>query len=98
MFGSERLASGDLAVSSSKGACGHLLGAAGAVEAAATALSVHQRIAPGTANLHQPDEPGMRGLLQHAQTAELARGAWVMCNSFGFGGVNMSVVLGAPPA
>jgi 3-oxoacyl-[acyl-carrier-protein] synthase II len=80
-------------VSSTKGATGHLLGAAGAVEAAFTVLALRKRMAPATCNLEQPD-PQLLPLLVRGQAARLHEGPIAaMCNSFGFGGTNASIVL-----
>lgn len=92
VFGRERLASGSLKVSSTKGATGHLLGAAGAVEAAFTALAVQQGVCPHTSNLSEPHAE-LAGLLRRGEAAELTGDAVSMCNSFGFGGVNAALLL-----
>jgi 3-oxoacyl-(acyl-carrier-protein) synthase len=93
VFGDARLQNGLLAVSSTKGATGHLLGAAGAVEAAFTALALHfGSCCPGT-NLHLPDDLDMAGLLKHKARQFLPPHAVGICNSFGFGGVNACLVL-----
>ncbi|MFJ8335906.1 beta-ketoacyl-[acyl-carrier-protein] synthase family protein [Streptomyces sp. NPDC094437] len=83
----------DTAVTSVKGVTGHLLGAAGAVEAAFTALSVDQGVVPPTANFEEPGA-GVTDL-------DIVRGAprqlsvpYAVSNSFGFGGHNAVVVLG----
>jgi 3-oxoacyl-[acyl-carrier-protein] synthase II len=91
LFGEGRLRSGDLRVTSTKGALGHLLGAAGAVEAAVTVLATHSRQIPPTANLTQPDNPTLLGLTMSG--GELASKAACLCNSFGFGGVNASLLI-----
>ena len=79
-------------VSSTKGATGHLLGAAGAVEAAFTVLALRDRAAPATCNLEEPD-PQLLPLLVRGRPATLPGGpVAAMCNSFGFGGTNASVL------
>ncbi|WP_412542569.1 beta-ketoacyl-[acyl-carrier-protein] synthase family protein [Longispora sp. K20-0274] len=82
------------AVSSTKGATGHLLGAAGAVEAAATALTLGRGLLPPTRNLDDPD-PGCA--LDHVRgEPRPTRVEFAMSNSFAFGGHNVSLVLGLP--
>lgn len=86
-----------IAVSSTKGATGHLLGAAGAVEAAFTVLALRARAAPPTANLESPDPP-LLPLLVAGGPAPLGGGpAAALCNAFGFGGTNASLLFAAPP-
>lgn len=90
VFGAEGV--GSVHVSSTKGATGHLLGAAGAVEAAFTIMAMHHRMAPPTCNLEQPSPP-LLPLLVRQQPAQLPPGPIAAtCNSFGFGGTNASVV------
>ena len=91
-----------LAVSSSKGALGHLLGAAGAVESLLTVLALRHAVVPPTLNL---DNPGPGCDLDYvADAADLAGGRKApglrvaINNSFGFGGTNASVVFGAHEA
>ncbi|PWB49720.1 MAG: beta-ketoacyl-[acyl-carrier-protein] synthase II [Nitrosomonadales bacterium] len=80
--------------SSTKGATGHTLGAAGAVEAAISCLCLEHGFIPGTCNTHSID-PGLGSAiqLQHS-TRKLRR---VMSNSFGFGGNNCSLIFGVRP-
>jgi 3-oxoacyl-[acyl-carrier-protein] synthase II len=79
-----------LMVSSTKGVTGHLLGAAGGVEAVATSLAVHHGIVPPTAHLDTPD-PDCD--LDHvAHTAREARLPVALSNGFGFGGTNAVLV------
>jgi 3-oxoacyl-[acyl-carrier-protein] synthase II len=83
-------AAGKLAMSSTKSAIGHLLGAAGAVEAAFSVLAIRDQIAPPTINLDNPsvDTPiDLVPNLPKPMKIEMA-----MSNSFGFGGTNASVV------
>jgi 3-oxoacyl-[acyl-carrier-protein] synthase II len=80
-----------LAVSATKSVTGHLLGAAGVVEAIFTALAIRDQIAPPTMNLHQPGEGC--DLDYVPMTARKMRIDTAMSNSFGFGGTNGTVVL-----
>lgn len=80
-----------LAVSSTKSMTGHLLGAAGAVEAIFSVLALRDQVAPPTINLENPDE-ACRGInLVPMETQEKAIDA-VLSNSFGFGGTNGSLI------
>lgn len=80
-----------LLVSSTKGATGHLLGAAGAVEAAFTVLALHEQRPPPTINLESPEAPPP-GISHHTQCSDDHRPLRAaLCNSFGFGGVNVSL-------
>ncbi|KAI7836640.1 hypothetical protein COHA_009525 [Chlorella ohadii] len=86
-----------LAVSSTKGATGHLLGAAGAVEAIFALLALRHGVAPPTANLTAPDPPLLAGLVA-GSPATLPQGpSAVLSNSFGFGGTNAALVFASPP-
>ena len=80
---------------------GHLLGAAGAVEALFTVLALHHRVAPCTANLVDPSPglPQLVQLLRHGAENALPEGpAMALTNSFGFGGTNACLVFASPPA
>ncbi len=79
-----------LAVSSTKGVTGHLLGAAGGLEAVATVMSLHTGIVPPTANLETPD-PAC-DLDYVAEGARVLRPEVALSNGFGFGGTNASLV------
>jgi 3-oxoacyl-[acyl-carrier-protein] synthase II len=88
IFGNE----GRIAVSATKSATGHLLGAAGGLEAIFTILALRDQVAPPTLNLENPDH--------EAQGVDLVSGAarpmtieHAISNGFGFGGVNASIVL-----
>ncbi|MEU5609062.1 beta-ketoacyl-[acyl-carrier-protein] synthase family protein [Streptomyces sparsogenes] len=80
-----RVLTSDPLVTSTKGVTGHLLGAAGAVEAAFGVLAVEHQLVPPTANLRTPD-PGLDIRLATAPTA--TRIDLALSNSFGFGGQN----------
>lgn len=80
-----------LAISATKSATGHLLGAAGGIEAIFTILALRDQIAPATLNLENPDSA--------AEGLDLVRGEarktpmdYALSNGFGFGGVNASVL------
>jgi 3-oxoacyl-[acyl-carrier-protein] synthase II len=88
MFGN---AAGKLAMSSTKSAIGHLLGAAGAVEAIFSALAIRDNIAPPTLNLDNPSVETAIDLVPHKAKAWEINTA--LSNSFGFGGTNASIVL-----
>jgi nodulation protein E len=81
-----------LAVSSSKAVLGHSLGAAGALEFAATALALHHQTIPPTANFEEPDpECDLDYVPNTARNAPLEL---AMSSSFAFGGLNAVLVLG----
>jgi 3-oxoacyl-[acyl-carrier-protein] synthase II len=84
-------ASGKLAMSSTKSATGHLLGAAGAVEAIFSVLSIRDNIAPPTLNLENPSVQTAIDLVPH--NAKSKQIDTVLSNSFGFGGTNASLIL-----
>lgn len=78
-----------LAVSSTKGATGHMLGAAGAVELAICAKAIEKQVVPPTINLDRPDAEC--DLDYVPQTAREMKVHAIISNSFGFGGHNASV-------
>ncbi|MHB1529741.1 MAG: beta-ketoacyl-ACP synthase II [Acidiferrobacteraceae bacterium] len=80
-----------LAISSTKSMTGHLLGAAGGVEAIFTALAIHHGIAPPTINLVNPDPSCDLDYVPNVARPLKIEAA--MSNSFGFGGTNGSLVL-----
>jgi 3-oxoacyl-[acyl-carrier-protein] synthase II len=84
-------AAGKLTMSSTKSATGHLLGAAGAVEAIFSALSIQNNAAPPTLNLDNPSVDTSIDLVPHK--AREKRIDTVLSNSFGFGGTNASLIL-----
>jgi 3-oxoacyl-[acyl-carrier-protein] synthase II len=77
-------------VSSTKSMTGHLLGAAGSVEAIITVMSLVDQIVPPTINLDNPEEGLDIDLVPH--TAKEVSMEYAICNSFGFGGTNGSLV------
>jgi 3-oxoacyl-[acyl-carrier-protein] synthase II len=83
-------AAGTIAVSSTKSMIGHLLGAAGAVEAIFTILAIRDQVAPPTINLDNPDEDCNLDYVPH--TAQERAINCALSNSFGFGGTNGSLV------
>ena len=82
-------------MSSTKSATGHLLGAAGAVEAIFTLLSLRDGAVPPTLNLEHPDVETAVDLVPREARSRKLR--YAISNSFGFGGTNASLVLGPPP-
>ena len=86
VFGSR---SYDLALSSSKSMVGHLLGAAGGVEAVYTVLSIYNQVAPPTINLDDPDPECDLDYISDGTREMKIRNA--ISNSFGFGGTNGTV-------
>ncbi|WP_111399244.1 beta-ketoacyl-ACP synthase II [Humitalea rosea] len=87
LFGDEAR---NVAMSSTKSAIGHLLGAAGAVEAVFSILAIRDRVAPPTLNLEKPSrESAIDRVALHAQERPIDV---VLSNSFGFGGTNASVI------
>ncbi|MEX1251607.1 MAG: beta-ketoacyl-ACP synthase II [Hyphomonas sp.] len=81
----------NLSMSSTKSAVGHLLGAAGAIEAAFCALAIRDQIMPPTLNLDNPSFETVIDLIPHKAKKGRVRAA--MSNSFGFGGTNASLIL-----
>lgn len=79
-----------LIMSSTKSMTGHLLGAAGGVEAIFTILALHHQIAPPTINLDEPGEGCDLDYCPHTARATKIRAA--LSNSFGFGGTNATLV------
>jgi 3-oxoacyl-[acyl-carrier-protein] synthase II len=87
LFGSEN----KVAVTSTKSATGHLLGAAGGIEAIFTLLAIRDQIVPATLNFDNPD-PAAQGVdIVHGQARPMAI-EYALSNGFGFGGVNASVL------
>ena len=86
-FGSH---AGRLAISSTKSMTGHLLGAAGGIEAVFSAMAVQQQIAPPTANLETPDPSCDLDYVPNSARPMPIRAA--LSNSFGFGGTNGTLI------
>jgi len=83
-----------LAVSSTKSATGHMLGAAGAIEAVISILALRHQMLPPTLNLHDPEDVAKQfDLVPLKAKAKALKHA--LSNSFGFGGVNASLVFSA---
>ncbi|XP_022948137.1 3-oxoacyl-[acyl-carrier-protein] synthase, mitochondrial isoform X2 [Cucurbita moschata] len=83
--------SGALAFSSTKGAVGHLLGAAGAVEAIFSVLAIHTGVAPPSLNLKEPD-PIFNDNFMPLTSSKQMPIRIALSNSFGFGGTNASLL------
>ncbi|WP_370232668.1 beta-ketoacyl-ACP synthase II [Salipiger bermudensis] len=82
----------NVTMSSTKSATGHLLGAAGAIEAIFSILAIRDQVAPPTINL---DNPAVETPIDLAPNAKRARKvSYALSNSFGFGGTNASVIFG----
>lgn len=81
---------GSVSMSSTKSAIGHLLGAAGAVEAIFSILALRDQVAPATLNLDNPERETAIDLVPHKPRSREIRAA--LSNSFGFGGTNASLI------
>lgn len=90
-------AAADLAMSSTKSMTGHLLGAAGGIEAVFSVLALRDQVAPPTTNLDRP-EPVCEGLNLVPHEAQERPIRAVLSNSFGFGGTNGSLIFRKPEA
>ncbi|HEX2817275.1 MAG TPA: beta-ketoacyl-ACP synthase II [Phenylobacterium sp.] len=88
-------AAGKATMSSTKSATGHLLGAAGAIEAAFSVLAIRDQIAPPTINLDNPSVETVIDLVPNK--AKPMKIDYALSNSFGFGGTNASVVFKKAP-
>ena len=82
----------NLFMSSNKSAIGHLLGAAGAVEAVFSMKSIQSKILPPTLNLDKPDRKTNINLIPHESISKSVKN--IISNSFGFGGTNASLIFG----
>jgi 3-oxoacyl-[acyl-carrier-protein] synthase II len=78
-------------MSSTKSATGHLLGAAGAIEAIFSILAIRDQVAPPTINLDHPSVETEIDLVPHK--AKQRKIDVALSNSFGFGGTNASLVM-----
>jgi len=89
-----RLVFGDhtdsVAVTATKSCTGHLLGAAGALEAAVTCLALRDGVAPAIRNLDDPDDDVTLDLIRMSPRS-LTRGRAALSNSFGFGGHDVAI-------
>ncbi len=85
----------ELSMSSTKSAIGHLLGAAGSVEAIFSILAIREGAVPPTLNLDNPSPSCDIDLVP--KEAKKRRVDYVLTNSFGFGGTNASLVFAGPP-
>ena len=81
---------GDIVVSSTKSMTGHLLGAAGAIEAIFSILSLRDNVCPPTINLHNPSERCDLNYSPNSSTDKDLR--YSLSNSFGFGGTNATLI------
>jgi 3-oxoacyl-[acyl-carrier-protein] synthase II len=86
----------EVPVSGTKGLYGHPLGASGAIETAICALAIEHGFLPGTANLDRPDADNPLRVL--GPRGARLRPRAVLTNSFGFGGINATLVVTRPDA
>ncbi|HUJ47121.1 MAG TPA: beta-ketoacyl-ACP synthase II [Rhizomicrobium sp.] len=86
-------AAGEMSMSSTKSSIGHLLGAAGAVEAIFSVLAIRDQIVPPTLNLDNPSVDTQLDLVPHKAKKREVKSA--LSNSFGFGGTNASLIFTA---
>ena len=87
------LLNNNIFMSSNKSSIGHLLGAAGAVEAIFSVKSLVEGILPPTLNLDSPDTQTKINLIPHSSVKEKVKN--ILSNSFGFGGTNASLIIGS---
>ncbi|HRK70944.1 MAG TPA: beta-ketoacyl-ACP synthase II, partial [Micropepsaceae bacterium] len=88
-------AASNVSMSSTKSSIGHLLGAAGAVEAIFSLLAMRDQIAPATINLENPSVETPIDLVPLKPRKRAIRAA--LSNSFGFGGTNATLIMTPPP-
>ncbi len=86
-------AAGKMSMSSTKSSIGHLLGAAGAVEAVFSVLAIRDQVVPPTLNLDNPSVETELDLVPHTAKKREVKAA--LSNSFGFGGTNASLIFSA---
>ena len=80
----------NIRISATKSMTGHLLGAAGGIESVFSVLALHDGIVPGTINLENPDsECDLNYMPNGSEKVDIQ---YAMCNSFGFGGTNASLI------
>ena len=84
---------GDVPVSSFKGAVGHTIAAAGAVELALCLAALRDQVIPGTPGLEEPDPECRANVIQATRPGRVRV---MLSNSFGFGGQNCAIILAAP--
>jgi 3-oxoacyl-[acyl-carrier-protein] synthase II len=84
----------EVPVTATKSYTGHLLGAAGALEAAIACLSVRDRVVPAIRNLDDPDDDVALDMVR-VTNRDLPAGTAALSNSFGFGGHDVALVVGA---
>ena len=87
--------SSNVTMSSTKSSTGHLLGAAGAIEAIFSILALRDQVAPPTLNLDDPSVETSLDLAPHTKREREINVA--LSNSFGFGGTNASLIFGRAP-
>lgn len=93
VFGDEAIA--NLSISSTKSMTGHLLGAAGAIEALACIMAIQQGVIPPTINLKERDPEIWDGFNLTANQAQSKKVRYALTNTFGFGGHNSTLILKA---
>ena len=85
----------ELSMSSTKSAIGHLLGAAGSVEAIFSILAIRNQVVPPTLNLDNPSPSCDIDLVPKQSKQRMVR--YALSNSFGFGGTNATLIFAGPP-
>jgi 3-oxoacyl-[acyl-carrier-protein] synthase II len=85
-----------VSITANKSMLGHTLGAAGAIEAVITILTIREGCVPPTINLDSPD-PEAAGLDLTPNVATRRQIGTALSNSFGFGGQNTALIISGPP-